>query len=582
MAQFVTLDSRQRKEHSAPPRAEFLARWEAQSRRAETQALSSISGAALSQRGAAPVAPLEADVQIDRVLEAAVADAVRSKPAFTRYDLIRMISRHLPVSMNIGDGQQVTAVLDELADKALAPGGPCQVIQLTAPELIQVPEKYQRRDGLSLWRRHGAEVYTTRGQLDTETRLLRAAAQRGAPKLAPDRAAAVLGADRARIEEAVWREYGPRGAGRDAANAPDGAGEPLSRSGLTGDQVLAVFGILTSARVIDVLVGPAGTGKTRTVAMLADIWRQAGLGRVIGLTTSTNAARVLAAEGLSDSYNLADFLGKIKDSDATRGHLPVRRGDLLVLDETSMVPTSDLAAVEQIAIRHGAKILLTGDTAQLSAPEAGGALRLLAAEHGCYELRTVHRFEHVWEAGASLRLREGDTSALTEYDQRGRILDGSSEQMTDVAVSRWLADHLSGKDAVLLAATNAQAAELARRARDRLAGLGLIGTGQTIELADGNLVGPGDLLVARQNEHVIAGEPAGGSPTATCSSSRPGPIAGENGRQWYGSAPAAIQRPGSCRGQRPSSSRCSTCESTFSLGMRGTCTWAARSTPATW
>jgi AAA domain len=380
----------------------------------------------------------------------------------------------------------------------------------------------------------------------------------------------------------VWREYGPRGAGRDAANAPDGAGEPLSRSGLTGDQVLAVFGILASARVIDVLVGPAGTGKTRTVAMLADIWRQAGLGRVIGLTTSTNAARVLAAEGLSDSYNLADFLGKIKDSDATRGHLPVRRGDLLVLDETSMVPTSDLAAVEQIAIRHGAKILLTGDTAQLSAPEAGGALRLLAAEHGCYELRTVHRFEHVWEAGASLRLREGDTSALTEYDQRGRILDGSSEQMTDVAVSRWLADHLSGKDAVLLAATNAQAAELARRARDRLAGLGLIGTGQTIELADGNLVGPGDLLVARQNEHVIAGEPAGGSPTATCSSSRPGPIAGENGRQWYGSAPAAIQRPGSCRGQRPSSSRCSTCESTFSLGMRGTCTWAARSTPATW
>jgi AAA domain len=395
MAQFVTLDSRQRKEHSAPSRAELLARWEAQSRHAETQALSAIPGAALSRRGPARVAPLKADAQIDRVLEAAVADAVRSKPAFTRYDLIRMISRHLPANAGSGDGQQVTAVLDQLAGKALAPGGPCQVIQLTAPELIPVPGKYRRRDGVSVWRRHGAEVYTTRGQLDVETRLLRAAAQPGAPTLAPDRAAAVVGADCTRIQEAAWRDYGPRGAGRDTANAPDGAGEPLSRSGLTGDQAIAVYGILTSGRAIDILVGPAGTGKTRTVAILAGIWRQAGLGRVIGLTTSTNAARVLAAEGLSDSYNLADFLGKIKDSDATRGHLPARPGDLLVVDEASMVPTCDLAAVEQIATTCGAKILLTGDTAQLSAPEAGGAMRLLAAEHGCYQLRTVHRSEPV-------------------------------------------------------------------------------------------------------------------------------------------------------------------------------------------
>jgi len=506
MAQFVTLDSRQRKAHSAPSRAELLARWEAQSRAAETQALSSIPGAALIQRDPARATPEVAVARIDLVLAAAVADAVRSKPAFTRYDLIRMISRHLPACMSIGDGRHATAVLDELADKALAPGGPCQVIQLTAPELIQVPERYQRADGLSMWRRHCAEVYTTRGQLDAETRLLRATAQQGAPKLAPDRAAAALGADRARLEEALWREHGPRGASG-AVDASDCASEPLSRAGLADDQAVAMYGILTSGRVIDILIGPAGTGKTLTVAVLAGIWRHAGLGRVIGLTTSTNAARVLAAEGLTQSYNLADFLGKVKDSDATRGHLPVEAGDLLVVDETSMVPTSDLAAVEEIATACGAKILLTGDTAQLSAPEAGGAMRLLAAEHGCYQLRTVHRFEHAWEADASLRLRDGDASALAEYDQRGRIVDGTREQMIEAAVSRWLADHLSGKDTVLLATTNAQAVELARRARDRLAALGLTGTGDTVELADGNLAGPGDLLVARQNERIIAGEP---------------------------------------------------------------------------
>jgi conjugative relaxase-like TrwC/TraI family protein len=506
MAQFVTLDSRSRKEHSAPSREALLARWEAQSRGAEAQALSAIPGAALGRRGPGRVLAPFTDAQIDLVLSAAVADVVRSKATFTRYELIRMISRHLPGWLGGLDGPQVTALLDDLAGRALAPGGPSGVLRLTAPEMVPVPDRYRRADGVSVWRRHGAEVFTTRGQLDVEARLLAAAAQGGAPALPPDRAARALGVDRARVEAALWREHAApaqdaREEGREGAHAP------LSGNGLTDDQAQAAYGILTSGRAIDILVGAAGTGKTRTVAAVAGAWRHAGTGLVIGLATSTSAARALAAEGLAESHNLADFLGKIKDSDLTRGHLPVRPGDLLVVDEASMVPTADLAAVEQIAARHGAKILLTGDTAQLSAPEAGGAMQLLAGEHGYYQLTAVRRFEHAWEADASLRLRDGDPGALAEYDRRGRILHGTREQMSDTAVSRWLADHLSGKESLLLAATNAQASELARRARDELASLGLVSTGDLCELADGNQAGPGDLIMARLNEHIHAGEP---------------------------------------------------------------------------
>ena len=265
--------------------------------------------------------------------------------------------------------------------------------------------------------------------------------------------------------------------------------------------------MLTSGRAIDILVGPAGTGKTRTVARLARAWREAGAGRVMGLTTSTNAAHILAAEGLGDSHSLADFLGRIEGSDRTRGHLLVTPGDLLVVDEASMVSTADLAAVEEIATRWGAKILLTGDTEQLSAPEAGGAMRLLAEEHGFYQLHAVQRFEQEWERAASLRLRAGDASVLAEYDQRGRILEGTREQMTEAAYRRWLADHLSGKESLLLVTTNDQAAELARRARDELAALGLVATENLAGLADGNVAGAGDLIVARQNVRIEAGEP---------------------------------------------------------------------------
>lgn len=96
---------------------------------------------------------------------------------------------------------------------------------------------------------------------------------------------------------------------------------------------------------------------------------------------------------------------------------------------------------------------------------------------------------------------------LAEYDQRGRILDGTREQMTDAAYRRWLADHLSGKESLLLVTTNDQAAELARRARDQLAALGLVATEDLAELADGNVAGAGDLIVARQNVRIEAGEP---------------------------------------------------------------------------
>jgi hypothetical protein len=507
MAQFVTLDSRRAKAHSAPPREALLAQWEAQSRRAETEALSAIPDAALGRRdpGAKVGPPSGADV--DLILAAAVADVQRGKATFSRYELTRMINRYLPDFLGGLLGAQVTALLDELTDEALRPGGPAGVVRLTAPEMVPVPDVYQRADGLSLWRRHGAEIYTTRAMLDTEARLVRAAAHTGAPRLAPERAAAELGADRARVEARLWREHGHPGARAAADGAPDGAEAPLSGAGLADDQVQAAYGVLTSGRAIDILVGAAGTGKTRVVAALAEAWRNSGAGRVIGLTTSTNAAHVLAGEGLAQSYNLARFLGRIKDSDQTRGHLPVRPGDLLVVDEASMVATEDLAAVEDIATRFSAKILLTGDPEQLSAPQAGGVMRLLADEHGYYQLSTVQRFEQEWEREASLRLRAGDADVLTEYDHRGRILDGTREQMAETAYQRWLADHLSGKSSVLLVGTNAEAAELARRARDELATLGLVADDDLAELRDGNVAGVGDLIVARQNERILAGEP---------------------------------------------------------------------------
>ena len=102
----------------------------------------------------------------------------------------------------------------------------------------------------------------------------------------------------------------------------------------------------------------------------------------------------------------------------------------------------------------------------------------------------MRRFEQGWERAASLRLRSGDAGVLAEYDQRGRILEGTREEMTGAAWRRWLADHLSGRESLLLATTNAQATDLARRARDELAALGLVATRRTF----GSATSRGDAL----------------------------------------------------------------------------------------
>ena len=157
------------------------------------------------------------------------------------------------------------------------------------------------------------------------------------------------------------------------------------------------------------------------MAAFAGLWELLTGRRVIGLTTSTNAARVLAGEGLAESYNIAEFLGKVEGSDELRRPVPVHAGDVLVIDEATQASTADLAMLLEAARVAGARVVLVGDTQQLGSPEAGGMFRLLAREVPAAELTEVRRFRAEWEADASIRLRAGEPGVIAVYDRHGRI-----------------------------------------------------------------------------------------------------------------------------------------------------------------
>ncbi len=69
----------------------------------------------------------------------------------------------------------------------------------------------------------------------------------------------------------------------------------------------------------------------------------------------------------------------------------------------------ELATLARAANTAGAKLLLVGDDAQLSAADTGGAFRLIAKDTQAAELTDVWRFTNPWERDASLALRDGDT-----------------------------------------------------------------------------------------------------------------------------------------------------------------------------
>ena len=454
-------------------------------------------GAAARTRGPRDPGPAPSQLELSQAAQKAVALAQQEKSTWTRADLIKYLGRVLPRTGQ--DPTAATALLEDLADRALRSEFE-PVACLQAPEPAEVPRSLLRADGRSIYQRHGGVRYATHAQLSLEERMLALARASGAPRMTRADAARALGADLAQLQAAL--------AGR-AHDAPDAqhAQSPRTRTGAARGSGGRGAGSADRRPARLRYQRARRSGKTWVLAAAGQAWAAAGLGRVIGITPSQSARNTLAA-GVPVSYNTAQFLGHLPGQRGARGPVQLRPGDLVLMDEASMVATSDLADVVTQAAAAGAKMILAGDTQQLQAVENGGGMSLLADALGYAQLTEPVRFRAAWEQAASLRLRDGDTSVLAEYDQHGRIYGGEPEQMMDAAAAAYLALTLDGTDTLLMAADHALRRELSRRVREDLIRLGVVPPGPAVGIADGAAASPGDLIICTQNDHTVqAGEP---------------------------------------------------------------------------
>ncbi|MGH2843262.1 MAG: ATP-dependent DNA helicase, partial [Solirubrobacteraceae bacterium] len=378
--------------------------------------------------------------------------------------------------------QAAQELLLGLADEALSERTG-EVVCLEAPEWPPLPQTLRRElDGRSVYTRPGTARYATAAQLSAEERLVAHAQTQGAPRLPNELAARRLGVNATPLQ-AQLRE-----------RAQD-AREHATRSGLRLDQAAAIWHVLTSARIVEIVTGPAGTGKTRVLAAAARAWG----GPVFGTATSQNATNELRKAGVRVTANTTRLLADL-DS--------IPPGSLIEVDEGSMVSLAHLATLTEYAARNGCKLLLAGDQEQLAAVEGGGAMKLLADRLGYVQLAEPVRFTAAWERDASLRLRRGDATALDEYDQHGRIRGARPDQAMDHAVHAYVASYLAGREVLLMAADWARCRELSQRIRDDLIHLGLVDATRTVRIAEGAEASAGDLIICRRNDHSLeAGEP---------------------------------------------------------------------------
>ena len=442
---------------------------------------------------------------LDDAAQAVVTTVAEHHSTYGRQNLLAEAHRLLH-GVRFASPDDRVAVAERITDLAVA-----RSVVLTPPAMHHTPERYVRPDGSSRLRPRNHLVYTTEVLLEAEDRLLEAGREHGAPRVSTATVANIAAVN------LPGRDYGP---------------------GV--DQALAIEKIATSGRVLDVLVGPGGTGKSTTMAGLRAVWEtEHGSGSVIGLAPSAVAAQVLGNELGIDTENTSKWLhewrripelksrrdrfalnlarnayprspgaaklrARVAVMDQAIAERRLKAGQLVIVDEASLAGTFALDELVGAARQAGSRILLVGDAAQLGSVEAGGAFSLLVKDRGdlVAELTDIRRFASEWEKAASIELRLGNKAAIDDYDAHGRITEGTREVLLDAIYAAWKNDVDAGKSSLMIAGDSATVTELNARARaDRV----LEGTvsNDGLLIADGQTAGVGDEVVTRQNNRLV-------------------------------------------------------------------------------
>jgi conjugative relaxase-like TrwC/TraI family protein len=270
---------------------------------------------------------------------------------------------------------------------------------------------------------------------------------------------------------------------------PDSVAKVVAAADLSAEQTAMVTRITSSGAGVEVIVGPAGSGKTRALAVARQAWETAGV-PVQGAALAAIAARVLEDGAGLPARSLYRLLAAVErqDRNGVGGSL-LPPGGVLVVDEAGMVGTRQLASLISLTRAHHTKLVLVGDPHQLPEIEAGGLFAALAGSLPSVSLAGNQRQRAGWERAALAQLRDGDVvAAVTAYRRHGRLRTG---QDTTEQIEQLLADYRSARarhgtgQVLVVASSRADARRLNTVVRDAMLTDGTLGeTELRVSVAD--------------------------------------------------------------------------------------------------
>ncbi|HEX8104296.1 MAG TPA: MobF family relaxase [Solirubrobacteraceae bacterium] len=377
-------------------------------------------------------------VAIDRNARPGIADALAGPRGlteraahFTRADVIRAVAERARHAASLDE-------IEACADAFLADQRIVALRERTAPQRSEV---IRLRTGASVATVPQQVRYSTRAMLATEDRIVdTAVARRGAW-------AAVAAEEHADVAIAA-------------------------RPSIGADQEAMVRRLVGSGDGVDVVVGPAGTGKTFALDAAREAWEASGF-RLIGASVARSAARNLQDSTGIQSASVASLL-----EDLRRGGpfgLGVRT--IVIVDEAGMLGTRQLAELVDRTATAQAKLVLVGDHRQLPEIDAGGGLQALASRLSPIELTENRRQTREVDRAKVDHLRHGRVAeALTIAAEQGDVvLAPSADALRDRLVDDYLEARRTGGDALMIALRRVDVADLNQRARARRAAAGELG-----------------------------------------------------------------------------------------------------------
>jgi hypothetical protein len=265
---------------------------------------------------------------------------------------------------------------------------------------------------------------------------------------------------------------------------------------------------------VAVVEGAAGSGKSYAMASVTAAARDAGA-EVWTIAPSWKAVDVIrtdteTAEEMARA--VTGFLNRVRSNEIKLG-----RDTVIVTDEAGMIGVKDMAALVEVAGQAGAKLILVGDTKQLTPIVAGAPMRALVKALGTSRMGEIQRQkgrtdeEGEWMRAASMDFARGETTtALEAYDRAGAVTWAEDR---DAALSALVRDYVTdrqqapAKTRAVLTGWNVDVGDINRCVREALIVQGTLPKDRDVEVSAISRGGGKPITLAlAPNDDIIFGE----------------------------------------------------------------------------